>query len=176
MATAVVYVVLLAVPGHTGTSHYAGPMPASAERLCRYGIALGERVTPAGQDAAHVLGRINTLALWPPVALGLLWSARRDRTLSVRFAWPRDAVTLVATVEVPVVVVARQLLAVLSAAVVPIAAWYSVGRLRHREAKLQRRVAGAQEPGGDVVVLQSSRTQAPEPQVGPESSPSPWAG
>ena len=232
--TAVVYVVLLAVPGHAETSHYAGPMPVYAGHLLQSGIALGERVTQAGHAAAPVLERINTFAPWALAALGLLCLARRDQTLYVRFAsalvlcaaanlvvfvavwgtpvhelplihgywalpavragwyvllalavaatdvkaWPRVAVTLVATAEVVVVVVGtdRQLPAVLSAAVVPIAAWYSVGRLRRREAKLQRRVAGAQEPAGDVVVLRSSRTRAPEPQAGTEPLPLPRAG
>ncbi|WP_162833497.1 hypothetical protein [Streptomyces sp. CB09001] len=194
-ATAVVYIVLLVMPGHAETSHHAGPMPVFAERLLQDGTALGERVASVGPDAAHVLERVNTLAPWSLVALGLLWLARRDQTLYVRFAsalvlcaavnlvifltgrsapvrelplvhgywtlpairagwyvllalvaaattvktWPRVAVTLVATIEVTVAVVGtdRQMLAVLSAAVVPIAAWYSAGRLRRRKAKPQ---------------------------------------
>ncbi|WP_399893413.1 hypothetical protein ACGH7X_35345 [Streptomyces sp. BBFR51] len=191
--TAVAYFVSLEVLGHAEASRHVRPLPVSAERLLPYGIALGERLVSAGQDAAHVLERINTLAPWPLVALGLLRLARRDQALYVRFAsalvlcsaahlvvfvagwgapvrelplvhgywtlpavragwfvllaltaaattaraWPRAAVTLVATVEVAVVVQGtdRQLLAFLSAAVVPVAAWYSAGRLRHRDTK-----------------------------------------
>jgi hypothetical protein len=64
----------------------AGWVESAAETARPYGTAVTDGWVTFGQATTQVLGRIETFAVWPLMALTLLWLASRNQTLYLRGA------------------------------------------------------------------------------------------
>jgi len=86
VATALVYAVLLVAYAGEESVPAVGFVSAGAEQLRPEAAALADSAVACGHDAGQVLSWIHTVALWPLLALTLLWLARRDPAVYARTA------------------------------------------------------------------------------------------